>query len=65
MLIVIFGCEGCLYCVCVKDVVEKLVNECDDFKYCYIDIIKEGISKVDLEQFVGKFCLIVLQIFID
>ena len=43
MLTVIFGREGCPFCVRAKDVAEKLANERDDFKYRYIDIIKEGI----------------------
>ena len=50
MLTVIFGREGCPYCVRAKDVAEKLANERDDFKYRYIDIIKEGISKDDAEE---------------
>ncbi|KZY46563.1 glutaredoxin, partial [Pseudoalteromonas shioyasakiensis] len=65
MLTVIFGREGCPYCVRAKDVAEKLANERDDFKYRYIDIIKEGISKADLEQSAGKPCPTVPQIFID
>lgn len=65
MFIVIFGCSGCFYCVCVKELVEKLSKECDDFNYCYIDIYVEGIIKVDLEKIVGKFVEIVLQIFVD
>lgn len=48
MQIVIFGCLGCFYCVCVKDLVEKLSNECDDFQYQYVDICVEGIIKEDL-----------------
>ena len=31
MLTVIFGREGCPYCVRAKDVAEKLANERDDF----------------------------------
>jgi glutaredoxin 1 len=49
MLTVIFGREGCPYCVRAKDV----------------DIIKEGVSKADLEQSAGKPCPTVPQIFID
>ena len=48
MLTVIFGREGCPFCVRAKDVAEQLANDRDDFKYRYIDIIKEGISKEDL-----------------
>ena len=65
MLTVIFGREGCPYCVRAKDVAEKLANERDDFKYRYIDIIKEGISKADLEKTVGKPVETVPQIFLD
>ena len=54
MLTVIFGREGCPFCVRAKDVAEQLANERDDFKFRYIDIIKEGISKADLEKSAGK-----------
>ena len=56
MLTVIFGREGCPFCVRAKDVAEQLANDRDDFKYRYIDIIKEGISKEDLEKSAGKPC---------
>ncbi|WP_213608629.1 GrxA family glutaredoxin [Pseudoalteromonas sp.] len=65
MLTVIFGREGCPFCVRAKDVAEQLSNDRDDFKYRYIDIIKEGISKEDLEKSAGKPCPTVPQIFVD
>ena len=65
MLTVIFGREGCPFCVRAKDVAEQLSSERDDFKFRYVDIIKEGISKVDLEKSAGKPCPTVPQIFID
>ncbi|MBB1384672.1 GrxA family glutaredoxin [Pseudoalteromonas sp. SG45-5] len=65
MLTVIFGREGCPFCVRAKDVAEQLANERDDFKFRYIDIIKEGISKADLEKSAGKPCPTVPQIFVD
>ena len=46
MLTVIFGREGCPFCVRAKDVAEQLANDRDDFKYRYIDIIKEGINNI-------------------
>lgn len=65
MLTVIFGREGCPYCFRAKDVAQQLSNERDDFKFRYIDIIKEGISKADLEKSAGKPCPTVPQIFVD
>ena len=65
MLTVIFGRKGCPFCVRAKDVAEQLANEHDDFKFRYVDIIEEGISKVDLEKSAGKPCPTVPQIFID
>ena len=65
MLTVIFGREGCPFCVRAKDVAEQLSNERDDFKFRYIDIIKEGISKEDLEKSAVKPCPTVPQIFVD
>ncbi|KJY96039.1 GrxA family glutaredoxin [Pseudoalteromonas ruthenica] len=65
MLTVIFGREGCPFCVRAKDVAEQLMQSRDDFKYRYIDIVKEGISKADLEKSAGKPCETVPQIFID
>ena len=65
MFTVIFGREGCPFCVRAKDVAEQLANDRDDFKYRYIDIIKEGISKEDLEKSAGKPVETVPQIFVD
>ncbi|XOV78243.1 MAG: GrxA family glutaredoxin [Aestuariibacter sp.] len=65
MFAVIFGREGCPFCVRAKDVAEKLVEDRDDFKFRYIDIQQEGISKADLEKTVGKPVETVPQIFLD
>ncbi|MEM0515385.1 GrxA family glutaredoxin [Pseudoalteromonas sp. YIC-827] len=64
MLTVIFGREGCPFCVRAKDVASQLAEQRDDFKFRYVDIIKEGISKADLEKSAGKPCETVPQIFI-
>lgn len=65
MFAVIFGREGCPFCVRAKEAAEKLVESRDDFKFRYIDIQKEGISKADLEKTVGKPVETVPQIFLD
>ncbi|MBS3798882.1 MULTISPECIES: GrxA family glutaredoxin [unclassified Pseudoalteromonas] len=65
MLTVIFGRDGCPFCVRAKDVASQLAEQRDDFKFRYVDIIKEGISKADLEKSAGKPCETVPQIFID
>jgi glutaredoxin 1 len=65
MFTVIFGREGCPFCVRAKEVAERLQSQDDSFKFRYIDIIKENISKADLEKSAGKPCPTVPQIFID
>ncbi|WMN59494.1 GrxA family glutaredoxin [Pseudoalteromonas xiamenensis] len=65
MFTVIFGREGCPYCVRAKELAERLKNERDDFNYRYVDIIAEGVSKADLEKSAGKPCPTVPQIFVD
>ncbi len=50
MFAVIFGRPGCPYCVRAKELAEKLETERDDFKFRYIDIHAEGITKADLEK---------------
>ena len=65
MFAVIFGRPGCPYCVRAKDLAEKLTAEREDFNYRYVDIHAEGISKVDLEQTVGKPVETGPQIFLD
>lgn len=65
MLAVIFGRDGCPYCVRAKEVAESLTEKRDDFSFRYIDIIKEGITKADLEKTVGKPVETVPQIFLD
>ena len=65
MFAVIFGREGCPYCVRAKQVAETLRESRDDFKFRYIDINEEGITKADLEKTVGKPVETVPQIFLD
>lgn len=65
MFTVIFGREGCPYCVRAKEVAERLKQDREDFNFRYVDIIKEGVSKADLEKSAGKPCPTVPQIFID
>ena len=65
MFTVIFGREGCPFCVRAKELAERLRTERDDFNYRYVDIIKEGVSKADLEKSAGKPCPTVPQIFLD
>ncbi|MCF7512468.1 GrxA family glutaredoxin [Pseudoalteromonas sp. L23] len=65
MFTVIFGREGCPFCVRAKEVAERLTQERDDFNFRYVDIIKESVSKADLEKSAGKPCPTVPQIFID
>ncbi|MCC4265310.1 GrxA family glutaredoxin [Oceanimonas baumannii] len=65
MFAVIFGRPGCPFCVRAKELADKLSAERDDFKYRYVDIHAEGISKEDLEKTVGKPVETVPQIFLD
>ncbi|MCE2595074.1 GrxA family glutaredoxin [Motilimonas cestriensis] len=65
MLAVIFGRPGCPYCVRAKEIAETLTESRDDFKFRYVDIHAEGISKADLEKTVGKPVETVPQIFMD
>ena len=65
MFAVIFGRDGCPYCVRAKQVAETLSETLDDFSFRYVDINKEGISKADLEKTVGKPVATVPQIFLD
>jgi glutaredoxin 1 len=65
MFTVIFGRPGCPYCVRAKEIAEQLVEQREDFKFRYVDIHEEGISKADLEKTVGKPVETVPQIFVD
>ena len=65
MFVVIFGRPGCPFCVRAKEIAEKLQDKRDDFKFRYVDIHAEGISKADLEESAGKPVETVPQIFID
>ena len=64
MFTVIFGRDGCPYCVRAKELATKLTEERDDFSFKYVDIIKEGISKADLEKSAGVPVETVPQIFL-
>lgn len=65
MQVVIFGRPGCPYCVRAKQLAEQLSDVQEDFKYRYVDIYDEGITKADLSKSVGKPVQTVPQIFID
>jgi glutaredoxin 1 len=65
MFVVIFGRPGCPYCVRAVELAEKLTEQREDFKFKYVDIHAEGISKADLSKSVGKTVETVPQIFID
>lgn len=65
MFAVIFGRPGCAFCVRAKELAEKLTESREDFKFRYVDIHAEGISKEDLEKSVGKPVETVPQIFLD
>lgn len=65
MYVVIFGRPGCPFCVRAKELAERLSVEQDNFRFRYVDIHAEGISKEDLSKSVGKTVETVPQIFID
>ncbi len=65
MFVVIFGRPGCPYCVRAKQIADQLTEQKEDFKYKYVDIHAEGITKADLEKTVGKPVETVPQIFVD
>ncbi|MBD1390030.1 glutaredoxin, GrxA family [Neiella sp. HB171785] len=65
MFAVIFGRPGCPYCVRAKQLAEQLTEARDDFKFRYVDIHAEGISKADLSKTVGHEVETVPQIFLD
>jgi glutaredoxin 1 len=60
MHVVILGRDNCPYCVRAKDLATQRGL---DFKY--IDIVKEGFSKEDLEVYTGGPVRTVPQIFVD
>lgn len=65
MFVVIFGRPGCPYCVRAVELAEKLTEQREGFKFKYVDIHAEGISKADLSKSVGKTVETVPQIFVD
>jgi len=65
MFAVIFGRPGCPYCVRAVQIAEQLTEQRDDFKFRYVDIHAEGITKEDLAKSAGKPVNTVPQIFLD
>ncbi|QIZ76367.1 GrxA family glutaredoxin [Ferrimonas lipolytica] len=65
MFVVIFGRPGCPYCVRAKEIAATLKENRDDFKFRYVDMHAEGVSKEELEKTVGKPVNTVPQIFVD
>jgi len=65
MFVVIFGRPGCPFCVRAVELSEKLATQSEDFKFKYIDIHAEGITKADLSKSVGYTVETVPQIFVD
>ncbi|ANB70026.1 glutaredoxin [Aeromonas veronii] len=65
MFAVIFGRPGCPYCVRAVQIAEQLTEQRDDFKFRYVDIHAEGITKEDLAKSAGKQVNTVPQIFLD
>lgn len=65
MFVVIFGRPGCPYCVRAKEIAATLEEKRDDFKFRYVDMHAEGVTKEELEKTVGKPVHTVPQIFID
>ncbi|TKB58704.1 GrxA family glutaredoxin [Ferrimonas aestuarii] len=65
MLVVIFGRPGCPYCVRAKQIAETLTESREDFKFRYVDMPSEGVTKEDLEKTIGKPVATVPQIFVD
>lgn len=65
MYVVIFGRPGCPFCVRAKELAEKLSVEHEHFRFRYVDIHAEGITKEELSKSVGKTVETVPQIFVD
>lgn len=65
MFVVIFGRPGCPYCTRAKELAERLSTEQENFRFRYVDIHAEGITKEDLSLSVGKPVETVPQVFID
>lgn len=60
MKVVIYGKEGCPFCVRAKELCET-----KEIDHEYIDFIKAGMTKQDLEQIVGRPIGTVPQILVD
>lgn len=65
MYVVIYGRPGCPYCVRAVQLSEQLVEKRDGFKFKYVDMQAEGISKADLAKTIGKPVETVPQVFVD
>ncbi|SHG98337.1 GrxA family glutaredoxin [Ferrimonas marina] len=65
MFVVIFGRPACPFCVRAKQIAESLQESRDDFKFRYVDMHAEGVTKEELEKTVGKPVATVPQIFVD
>lgn len=60
MKVVIYGKEGCAFCTRAKELCEA-----KEIDHEYIDFVKTGMTKQDLEQIVGKPIGTVPQILVD
>lgn len=65
MFLEIFGRSGCPYCSRAIQIAEQLSTQRKDFKFQYVNIIEQGISKEDLAKRAGKPVTTVPQIFLD
>ncbi len=60
MKVTIYGRENCKYCTLAKELVVARELELE-----YIDFVKQGMTKADLIELVGKEISTVPQIFVD
>ncbi len=60
MKVTIYGRENCKYCTLAKELVVAR-----DLELEYIDFVKQGMTKADLIELVGKEISTVPQIFVD
>lgn len=65
MYVVIFGRPGCPYCARAHELAEKMAGKIEHFRFRYVNIEEESITKEDLTTAVGKKVNTVPQIFID
>ena len=57
MFVVIFGRPACPFCVRAKKIAETLSESREDFKFRYVDMHAEGVTKEELEKTVGVLLL--------